>query len=317
MSGDIKDGNWERNLIEKLATASIVEQRRKRRWGIFFKLITVFYIGAVLFMASGIPNSGSVAVDRHVALVNLTGTIASDTQASAERINRGLKAAFDSESAVAVVLKINSPGGSPVQSGLIYDEIGRLRKLHPEKPLYVVVEEMCASGGYYVAAAADKIFVDKASMVGSIGVLINGFGFVDVMNKLGVERRLITAGENKGFLDPFSPESEKQIDYAKQMVGRIHEQFIDAVKRGRGERLKETPDMFSGLVWTGDQSIELGLADELGSVGSVARDVVKVDSILDYSDEDTFAERFAKRVGVMFGLGLGATVSQPGWINFR
>lgn len=208
-----------------------------------------------------------------------------------------MRSAFEDKGTAGVILRINSPGGSPVQSGIINDEIRRLRSKYPDIPLYVVVEDVCASGGYYVAAAADKIFVDKASLVGSIGVLMDGFGFTGTMDKLGVERRLLTAGENKGFLDPFSPQDPKQKLMAQTMLGEIHKQFIDVVKKGRGQRLKETPDMFSGLVWTGARSIELGLADDFGTVSSVARDVIKAEKVMDYTQKENIAERFAKRFG--------------------
>ena len=208
-----------------------------------------------------------------------------------------MRSAFEDKGTAGVILRINSPGGSPVQSGIINDEIRRLRGKYPDIPLYVVVEDVCASGGYYVAAAADKIFVDKASLVGSIGVLMDGFGFTGTMDKLGVERRLLTAGENKGFLDPFSPQDPKQKLMAQTMLGEIHKQFIDVVKKGRGQRLKETPDMFSGLVWTGARSIELGLADDFGTVSSVARDVIKAEKVMDYTQKENIAERFAKRFG--------------------
>lgn len=303
------DARWERDLLEKLATESLREQRRKRRWGIFFKLIGVVYIGVLISMlVFDYSSSDTTSVGRHAALVDLQGVISSDSPASAERMIRSLKSAFESESSVAVIMRINSPGGSPVQAGLINDEMKRLKAKYPEKPLYVVVEEICASGGYYVAAAADKIYVNKASLVGSIGVLMNGFGFVDTMDKLGVERRLITAGANKGFLDPFTTSNPAQVEYAQKMIGEIHDQFIQVVREGRGERLKEDEDTFSGLVWTGERSLQLGLADELGSIGSVVRDVIQVDDVKDYTEEDSVAERFAKRFGVSFGQGLHETI---------
>jgi protease-4 len=229
--------------------------------------------------------------------VALEGVIAAQSEASAERINQGLNDAFASGSAAGVIVRINSPGGSPVQANQINQEMRRLRGLHPDKPLYVVVEDVCASGGYYVAAAADRIYVDPASIVGSIGVLMNGFGFTGTMDKLGVERRLITAGENKAFLDPFSPLDEKERAYARQMLHEIHEQFIDVVKAGRGERLKDNPELFSGLVWTGEKSIELGLADAVGSVEYVAREVIKADRVVDYTPPENVAERFVRRFG--------------------
>ncbi|NJM33028.1 MAG: S49 family peptidase, partial [Limnobacter sp.] len=279
----------------KLAAEALCEQRRRRRWGIFFKFVAVLYFGlliATLYsdkLTDGLDESAP-----HVALVNLEGEIGPDGEASAKRINASLRAAFDNDSAKAVLLRINSPGGSPVQSALINEEMTRLRAAHPDKPLYAVVEEICASGGYYVAVAADQIYVSKASLVGSIGVIMNGFGFTGTMDKLGVERRLITAGENKGFLDPFSAPVPFQEEYARTMLADIHQQFIDAVKEGRGERLKNAPELFSGLVWTGQKGVELGLADGFGSVQSVARDVVKLEDIRDYTQEDSFAERFAK-----------------------
>jgi protease-4 len=244
---------------------------------------------------------------KHTALVEVHGVIAPDTAANADDVIQSLQDAFDDHNTLGVVVRINSPGGSPVQAGYINDEIRRLRALHPDVPLYVVVEDICASGGYYIAAAADKIFVNKASMVGSIGVLMDGFGFTGAMEKLGVERRLITAGENKGFLDPFSPQSATQKDYARQMVGDIHQQFIAVVKQGRGNRLKPTPDMFSGLVWTGERSIELGLADGLGSLDSVAREVVKAEKVVDFTVHEGLADRLAQR----FGAGVASAL--PGW----
>lgn len=303
---------WERKLLEKLASEALVEQRRKRRWGIFFKLIGLVYVGILLASFMGFAAGPTMEVTRHTALVDLDGVIASDTLASADRVNSGLRAAFESEGSVGVVLRINSPGGSPVQAGLINDEIKRLRAKYPNKPFYAVVEEICASGGYYVAAAADKIYVDKASLVGSIGVVMNGFGFTGAMEKLGVERRLITAGENKGFLDPFSAEDPYQTEFAKQMAEEIHQQFIQVVKEGRGDKLANNPELFSGLVWTGAKSVELGLADELGSIDTIARDVLKAEDILDYTEQDSLAERFAERVGVVFGQGVRSVFPELG-----
>lgn len=301
---DDKNANWERKLLEKLASESLIEQRRKRRWGIFFKLVGLTYLGVLILVGIGFSAPQTLEVTKHTALVELNGVIASDTLASADRINASLRAAFENKESAGVVLRINSPGGSPVQAGLIHDEIKRLRAKHPDKQLYAVVEEICASGGYYVAAAADKIVVDKASLVGSIGVVMNGFGFTEAMQKLGVERRLITAGDNKAFLDPFSEQNAYQTEFAKQMASEIHEQFIKVVKEGRGDRLKSNPDVFSGLVWTGQRSVEMGLADEVGSLDGVARDQFKAEDILDYTEHESFAERFAKRVGVQFGAGV-------------
>ncbi|MDR2189500.1 MAG: S49 family peptidase [Azonexus sp.] len=285
---------WERQTLEKLAFAALQEQRARRRWGIFFKLLGFAYFAFILL---ALIDWGSDAGqnERHTALVNLNGVIQAKGEANAENIVAALDNAFEAKQAAGVILRINSPGGSPVQAGIVHDEIKRLRAKYPDKPLYVVVEDMCASGGYYVAAAADKIYVDKASLVGSIGVLMDGFGFTGTMEKLGVERRLLTAGENKGFLDPFSPQEDKQREYAQRLLDDIHQQFIDVVKAGRGERLKASPETFSGLVWTGKESIELGLADGFGSVDSVARDVIQAEKVLDYSVKDNLAERFAKR----------------------
>jgi protease IV len=288
--------NWERQTLEKLVFASLEEQKVKRRWGIFFKFLGFAYLLVVLFAVVD-WGAGTEHQERHTAMVNLTGTIEAKGEANAENLIAALDAAFEEKNAAGVILRINSPGGSPVQAGMVNDEIRRLRAKYPDKPLYVVVEDMCASGGYFVAAAADKIFVNKASVVGSIGVLMDGFGFTGVMDKLGIERRLLTAGENKGFLDPFSPQAERQKAYAQSLLNNIHQQFIDVVKAGRGKRLKETPEMFSGLIWTGEQSIELGLADAYGSVDSVARDVIQAEKVLDYSVKDNIAERFAKRLG--------------------
>ena len=292
------DPAWERKLIEKLALDALTEQRRRRRWGIFFRLLGFAYLTLLIFMAvdwGGSEHLGDGS--KHTALVELNGVIREKGDANAEDILTSLQAAFEDKGTAGVILRINSPGGSPVQAGIINDEIRRLRAKHPGKPLYAVVEDVCASGGYYVAVASDKIFVDKASIVGSIGVLMDGFGFTGTMDKLGVERRLLTAGENKGFLDPFSPQDAKHKAHAQQMLGEIHQQFVDVVRQGRGKRLKETPDMFSGLMWTGAKSVELGLADGLGNVDSVARDVIKAEDVRDYTVKPNFAEKFAKRIG--------------------
>jgi protease-4 len=292
-----QEPNWERSVLEKLALSALQEQRRSRHWSILFKTLGFLYLFILLFLAAGWFGGDGVAIPKeHTALIDLQGVIASD-DASADSIIASLQGAFEDKKTKGVILRINSPGGSPVQAGQIHDEIKRLRALHPKTPLYVVVDDICASGGYYVAAGADKIFVDKASIVGSIGVLMDGFGFTQTMEKLGVERRLLTAGENKGFLDPFSPLDPKQQAFAKQMLEEIHGQFIGVVREGRGKRLKETPEMFSGLVWSGEKSIQLGLADGLGSVESVARDVIKAEDIVDYTQQDSLVERLAGRLG--------------------
>ncbi|MDB5961451.1 MAG: peptidase, partial [Massilia sp.] len=287
---------WERTTLEKLLMATVREQRAARRWGIFFKLLTlgviIFALWAYVDTGADIENMG-----RHTALIEIDGAIESDGGGAADNVIPSLNKAFSDLGSVAVVLRINSPGGSPVQAGMIVDEMIRLRKGHPNKPLYVVVDEICASGGYYIAAAADRIFVNKASLVGSIGVLMDGFGFTGTMEKLGVERRLLTAGENKGFLDPFSPQTDKQKAHALAMLTEIHQQFIGVVRAGRGKRLKETPEMFSGLFWTGAKAIDMGLADGYGTVESVARDVVKVEDIVDYTAHEGLPERVLKKFG--------------------
>ena len=290
--------NWERAVLERLVRSVLDEQRRARRWGILFKSLGFLYLFVVLFLALGwFGGKDKGLPGKHTALVEINGVIAADSQASAERVNAGLQDAFKDTKTAGVILRVNSPGGSPVQAGQINGEMRRLRGLYPKVPLYVVVEDICASGGYYVAVAADQIYVDPASIVGSIGVLMDGFGFTGTMEKLGVERRLLTAGENKGFLDPFSPMNPKQRDYAEKLLTDVHRQFIDVVKQGRGKRLKETPELFSGLFWTGQRSIELGLADALGSVDYVAREVIKAEDIVDFTPRENLAERFARRFG--------------------
>ena len=294
--------SWERETLEKLAFASLQEQRLARRWRNFFRFTWLAIIVIVAWMAishNGPSKDGSMP---HTAVVEIRGEIASGGEASAEATVVALRSAFEDDGALAVVLLINSPGGSPVQAGIVNDEILRLKALH-KKPVYAVVEETCASAAYYIAVAADKIFVDKASIVGSIGVLMDGFGFTGLMDKLGVERRLMTAGENKGFLDPFSPQTVKQRAFAQTMLDQIHHQFIAVVKAGRGERLKETPETFSGLFWSGQQAIELGLADQLGSLDFVAREIVKAEEIVDYTRRENVAERLAKRFGAAIGEG--------------
>ncbi|MBE9568300.1 MAG: S49 family peptidase, partial [Proteobacteria bacterium] len=265
--------SWERKTITQLAEASLKEQRRSRRWGIFFKLLTFIYIGAVIFMFGNADISNVEIHEKHTALVELNGVIADNEEASADNIVTALRDAFDNKNTAGIILRINSPGGSPVQSGYIYDEIIRLREENPDTPLYAVVTDICASGGYYIAAAADKIYADKASIVGSIGVRMDNFGFVDAMEKLGVERRTLTAGENKALLDPFLPENEKTKAHMQNMLGEIHQQFIESVKKGRGDRLDTSVEgLFSGLIWTGEGAVKIGLIDELASSSYVARE---------------------------------------------
>ena len=298
---------WERATLEKLAFAALNEQKATRRWKTFTRLawLAFFVVLAwMIFKPMGSSGSSSAAgmSATHTAVVEIKGEIMSGGDASAEYVLAALKSAFEDDAAKGIVLLINSPGGSPVQAGMINDEILRLKAIH-KKPIYAVVEETCASAAYYIAVAADAIYVDKASIVGSIGVLMDSFGFTGLMEKLGVERRLMTAGENKGFLDPFSPQTDAQKQHAQAMLNQIHKQFIDTVKAGRGKKLKETPEMFSGLFWSGQQAVELGLADEVGTLDSVARDVIKAEDLVDYTKRENVAERLAKRFGAAIGEG--------------
>lgn len=295
--------SWEREVVTQLAESSLREQRRARRWGIFFKALTFAYIGGIIYLYGDVSITKVDLDEKHTALVELNGVISDETEASADSIVTALRDAFDNENSAGVILRINSPGGSPVQSGYIYDEIIRLREKNPDIPLYAVITDICASGGYYIASAADKIYADKASIVGSIGVRMDNFGFVDAMNKLGIERRTLTAGENKALLDPFLPENEQTKEHMQSMLGEIHQQFITAVKEGRGERLDTSVDgLFSGLIWTGEAAVNIGLIDELASSSHVAREVIGEETIVDYTVQDDILERFAER--------LGATVAQ-------
>jgi len=288
-------------VLERLVFATVKEQRAARRWRNFWRMAWVaLIVAAVWWMGSA--SSGTAMSGPHTAVVEIKGTIASDSTANAEFVNAAMRTALEDPGSRALVLLINSPGGSPVQAGMINDEIVRLKSLH-NKPIYAVVEETCASAAYYIAAAADEIFVNKASIVGSIGVLMDGFGFTEVMEKVGVQRRLYTAGDNKGMLDPFSPVKPEQREFVQVMLDQIHQQFIDVVKAGRGERLKITDETFSGLFWTGQQAVELGLADKFGSLDSVAREVVQAEDIVDYTRNENLAERFAKRFGASIGGG--------------
>jgi protease-4 len=311
--------NWEREVLEKLVFATLREKRAQRRWGIFFKVFGLIIVLFALMSYFDFSFTGSdmETLGRHTALVEIDGAIESEGSGSAASVIPALDKAFADAGSVAVVLHINSPGGSPVQAGMIADEILRLRKGYPAKPLYVVVDEMCASGGYYVAAVADKIYVNKASVVGSVGVLMDGFGFTGMMEKVGIERRLLTAGENKGFLDPFTPLSEKHRAYAQTMLNEIHQQFIDVVRKGRGKRLKETPEMFSGLFWSGAKAVEMGLADGFGTVDSVARDIVKAEDVVDYTEHEGLPERVLKKFGAAMGSGAVKAALDGGKPNWR
>ncbi|MBU3647090.1 MAG: S49 family peptidase [Limnohabitans sp.] len=294
---------WERDTLERLAFATLAEQRANRRWRTFFRLA---WLTLALVLLWAVLHKGSVGganpSQAHTAVVAIKGEIADGADASAEWVVTALRAAFEDEGSQAVVLQINSPGGSPVQAGIINDEIRRLKEKH-KKPVYAVVEESCASAAYYIAVAADEIYVDKASIVGSIGVLMDGFGFTGLMDKLGVERRLMTAGANKGFLDPFSPQTKPQRAHAQTLLDQIHQQFIQVVREGRGKRLKETPELFTGLFWSGQQAVELGLADGLGNLDYVAREIVKAEDVIDYTRHENVAERLAKRFGAAIGEG--------------
>ena len=307
-------GPWERELLERLATATLKEQRRARTWGIFFKLLTFAYVTLLILMLvdwkAGLEATGG----KHTALVELSGIIAPGTDASADKVTLALQAAFKDKNTQGVVVRINSPGGSPVQAQTIYDEMRRLRKQYPSVPLYAVVEDVCASGGYYVAVGADRIYVSKSSIVGSIGVRMDGFGFTGLMEKLGIERRLLTAGDNKAMLDPFSPLEVRHREYAQTLMNEIHQQFIEVVREGRGNRLKETAETFSGLIWSGQKSIELGLADGLGSLDQVARDVIKAEDIVDFTQKENLAEKFARRLGAGAADALAGFASRSGFL---
>jgi protease-4 len=298
--------NWERALLEQLASAALIEQRRARRWKIFFRLAwlgVIIAIAVASFWNREDKQGTRLSSVGHTATVQLQGVISKENN-TASKLIQGLNDAYSDKNTRGIIIRANSPGGSPVQSGMVYDEIVRQKKLHPTIPVEVVVEEMCASGCYYIAAAADKIFVDKASIVGSIGVISDGFGFTGLMDKLGIERRVKTAGENKAMGDPFSPQNPKQEQIRQQLLDDIHQQFIQAVRKGRGQRLKETPDMFSGLVWLGERSIPLGLTDGYGTVSTVARDVIKAEQVVDFTPQDDLGSRFARRFGVEFAGGI-------------
>ncbi len=292
--------SWERATLERIALQALDEQRRARHWTTLIRLLwltLLFLVVAGAFGWIGGAGKEPLRTGKHTALVELKGVIGMESRASADKLIAGLNAAFKDKHTQGVVLRINSPGGSPVQSGAINDEIRRLRAKHPDIPLHAVVEDLCASGGYYVAVAAERIYVDKASLVGSIGVIMGGFGFTGAMEKLGIERRAYTAGDNKDFLDPFAPENPAHKEHVNRMIGEIHEQFIKVVRDGRGKRLKDTPEIFSGLVWTGQRAVELGLVDGYGSVESVARDVFKAEDVVDFTPDENYFERLSKRLG--------------------
>ncbi len=311
-----QEKNWERQALEHLLLENLKETRKARRWKTVLRVLSlILIVGFILQVLDLRPFGGSFGAERHTAMVSIEGEISSSAIANALDIGSALQAAFENDNSVGVILRINSPGGSPVQSGIINDEIRRLRALYPNKPLHVVVEDICASGGYYIAVAGDQILVDKASIVGSIGVVMDSFGFTGLMDKLGISRRMITAGSNKGMLDPFSKEDPKQVEMVQTMLNEIHQQFITVVKAGRGDRLKETPDLFSGRVWNGEQAVKMGLADGFGTVDTVARDVFKAPNILDYTMKENFAERVAKRFGAEMGSAAGKALVKSGDIK--
>jgi protease-4 len=305
---------WERAVLEKVALKAIEEQRRTRQWNALFKLLWFAFAFLVLSAMLGWVGPGDkesrTSIGKHTAVVDVEGVIGVEDKASAERVIKGLNRAFKDANTAGVVVRINSPGGSPVQAGYVNDEIRRLRAKYPNTPVYAVVEDLCASGGYYIAVAADKIYVDKASLIGSIGVIMGGFGFVGAIDKLGVERRAYASGENKDFLDPFLPENPQHRAHAQKMIGEIHEQFMKVVRQGRGARLKETPEMFTGLVWTGEKSIELGLADALGSTDYVAREVFNAEKLVNFTVEENYFETLSKRLGASFGASLARSAAE-------
>jgi len=300
---------WERGLVEQVVTASLTEGRRARRWGVFFKLALLAYLCALLALLLADKFTELWAISSpHTSLVDVKGIITADSQASADKIVEGLRDAFEDTHTKGVILRINSPGGSPVQAGYVYDEIRRLRAKHKDIPLYAVITDIGASGAYYMAAAADAIYADKASLVGSIGVLLNGFGFVETLKTLGVERRLLTAGEHKGILDPFSPMNEQDRLFAKGLLEQLHQQFISAVKQGRKGRLKDDPSLFSGLFWSGEEAKALGLVDGLGSSGYVAREIIGAEKIVNYTPKDDWIKRVSERFGAGMVAGLGSAL---------
>jgi protease-4 len=309
-SSEPRESGWERKLLERLAFEQLREQRRTRRWGIFFKLFFVAYLVLLLFMF----NTGEVGkiTGRHTALVEINGVIGAGQDVDADQVISGLRAAFKAKNVAGIILRINSPGGSPVQAGYINDEIRRLREKNPKRPVYAVISDICASGGYYIAAGADAIYADKASIVGSIGVLMDAFGFVGSMKKLGVERRLLTAGERKGFMDPFSPVNPEDREHAQRLLDQIHKQFITVVEQGRGEKLVHDQDLFSGLFWTGEEAVKLGLVDKLGSAGYVAREVIGAEDVVDYTPQPDLFERVSREFGIAMARLLGTDMLRQG-----
>jgi protease-4 len=303
---------WEKDVLTRLAFAAITEQRRTRRWNTFFKLAILAYVVTLSLVSLPSEWFDFGGGEQHTALVDVAGAISSQSDASASRIVGGLRAAFEDEDTAGIILRVNSPGGSPVQAGYIYDEVRRLRVLHPQVPLYAVITDVCASGCYYIAAAADRIYADKASVVGSIGVIMNGFGFVETMKTLGVERRAFTAGKNKALLDPFSPLRDDEVEHIRGILENIHKQFVEVVRDGRGDRIKDDSQLFNGLIWTGEQAVSLGLVDELASAGHVAREVIGMERVVNFTPQRNFLDRLARRFGTLLGksLALEAGIGQ-------
>lgn len=309
-TGGSAEPNWERSVIEKLALAALTEQTRARRWGVFFKSLLFVYLVGILLIAMYPKFKGDIGGDGkyHTAVVDIVGMIAEDKSANAESVIEGLRNAVKDKNTKGIILHANSPGGSPVQSAYIYDEIRKIKKEHPKLPIYSVVSDICASGCYYVAAASDKIYVNQASLIGSIGVLMDGFGFVDTLQKLGIERRLLTAGTHKAMLDPYSPPKEDETRFMQDLLDQVHQQFIGAVKAGRGKRLKESPELFSGLIWTGEQGIKLGIADAYGSADYVAKVVIGAEKQVDFTQQERLIDRIAGKLGTAFGQSINNMV---------
>ena len=307
------DARFEQTLVNQIAREFLAEQRRARRWNIAFKLFiaTFMVIFLVVYLIGRTDISpGALKDDKHTALIDIQGIISSSAQARAEYVTASLRAAYEDSNTAGIIIRIDSPGGSPVQAGHVNDEINRLKKKHPDIPVYAVLGDLCASGGYYIAVAADRIYADKASLVGSIGVIISSFGFVDAIDKLGIERRVYHAGKHKAFLDPFSPEQDEELEHLDQLLDGIHQQFVQIVKEGRGERLVEDEKIFSGLVWTGEQSVKLGLVDGLGNTDYVAREVIGAEEIMDFTYRDTLLEQFSSAIGTLFTNSLKETYHQ-------
>ncbi len=307
------ESGWEREVIEKLALAAVTEQTRARRWSVFFKSLMFAYLIAIFGVAmypTIKQDMGGNSKD-HTAVIDVVGVIAEDKDSNAADIIESLRDAVKDKHTKGIILHSNSPGGSPVQSAYVYEEIRNIKKEHPDLPVYAVVSDICASGCYYIASASDKIFVNQSSLIGSIGVLMDGFGFVDVMQKLGVERRLLTAGAHKAMLDPFSPPKEDETKYMQGLLDQVHQQFIGAVKAGRGDRLKETPDMFSGLVWTGEAGVKLGVADGFGNDDHVAKDIIGAEKLVDFTQQGRLIDKIAGKLGASFGQAIGSLIQAP------